>query len=63
MTPDEALEAIAASGAAMSVLDSAACTVEAAVPAEQNEDGTLKYDGDPGAPARTLGDLVREALA
>jgi hypothetical protein len=63
MTHEEILEAIAASGAAMAVLDSAACAVEEAQPAETNADGTLKPGGYEAVPARTLGDLVREALA
>lgn len=67
-TQRKVLEAIAASGAAMSVLDSPECAVEAGRPAALNDDGTLAYgqDGEPvdaGTPNRTLGDLVRDALS
>jgi hypothetical protein len=77
MTAEELLNAVAASGAAMNVLDSPACYVEAARPPATHPpgtsvagvrlDGTLILDGDgrpvdEGAPARTLGDLIRAAL-
>lgn len=67
MTDHELLEKIAASGAAMSVLDSQSCAVEPGREPTRNEDGTLAYDEDgnpvdPGAPVTTLGDLIREAV-
>lgn len=62
MTQRELLQAIADSPAAMAVLDSSACAVQEAVLPEQNGDGTLKENGDPGTPMRTIGDLLRESL-
>ena len=67
LTQRRLLEMIAASGAAMSVLDSAACAVEEGTPVGTDTAGRLLVDDDgdavePGTPHRTLGDLIREAL-
>ena len=66
-TQKKLLEMIAASGAAMSVLDSPECAVEQGRPAKLDDQGRLQLDDrdevvDPGTPNRTLGDLIREAV-
>jgi hypothetical protein len=67
-TQRKVLEQILASGAAMSVLDSAACAIEEARPPATDRRGALLMSDngraakDPGEPAKTLGDLVREVL-
>lgn len=68
MTALEVLQMIANSGAAMSALRDSSCTVIGAEPPTFAPDGTLAVDADghvinPGSPAKTLGDLVMEALA
>jgi len=67
MSPLDVLRAIAANGAAMSMLDSPAGAIEAGRPPKVDRAGRLLIDADgdavePGRPHRTLGDLVREAL-
>jgi hypothetical protein len=74
----DVLRRVAESGAAMSTLDSSSCFIESARPPLTHlagttiggvvMDGTLVVDADgvptdPGSPARSLGDLVRETLA
>jgi len=77
-TADELLALIAANGAAMAALDSPSCAVEGARPPLVHPPDTriggihlggtmvVKDDGitpvDPGAPGRTLADLIRDAV-